>query len=185
MDLSPELLKLMRCAARRYKRKCWWADQRELEQQAALALVEAHRSYDPQTGIPFEGYAWRAVINQLHGAVLRESAPVSASAHKLPDLKGLFREALDEGLVDPRADPYRVLAALQREARVRSALDEILSGERDHQIARDVLLREMEPREVARWRRVPVQRVYAVVRRVKNRIGKSYACWMLWREEAP
>lgn len=181
--MTPEMIKLTRAVAWRYKRRCWWASFDDLMQQAALAVLEAERTHDPQTGIPFEGYAWRAAVNQLHGAVLRESAPVSAPTHKLPDLKGLFREALDEGLIDPHADPYRLLAALEKQARMTAALEEILSDERAHQIARDVLLRELAPAVVARKRRVPVRRVYSIVRRIKNRIGKSYACWLLLHEE--
>jgi RNA polymerase sigma factor (sigma-70 family) len=177
-----ELTALARRAARRYKRKCWWADERDLRQTAALALLEAQRNYDPQTGIPFEGYAWKVMINQLHGAVLRASAPVSAPHHKLPDLKGLYRAALDDGLVDLRADPYRVLAALEKQARMKAALDDILADEHDHQIARDVLLRDLKPRAVAASRGVPIEQVYVVVRRVKDRIGKSYACWLLLHE---
>lgn len=181
-QFNPNAESIAKAASRRYKRRCWWASLPDLEQAAWVAILEAERTHDPQTGIPFEGYAWRAVVNQLHGAVLRESAPVSAPTHKLPDLKGLFREALDEGLVDPRADPYRMLAALEKQARMKAALEEILSDERAHQIARDVLLREQAPAVVARKRGVPVQRIYSIVRRIKNRIGRSYACWLLWRE---
>ena len=180
--LDAALVVLARIAASRYKRKCWWADRAALEQQAWVAMLEAQRTHDPQTGVPFAGYAWRAIINQLHGAVLRESAPVSAPDRKLPDLKGIYREMLDAGLVDPTGDPYHLLVQLERRARLLRALDAVMSNEKDGDLAAAVLLREETPREVARTRRVPVQRVYAAVRRAKIHISRDYLCWRFWQE---
>lgn len=182
--LDAAMVVLAHSAASRYKRKCWWADREELEQTAWVAMLDARRSYDPQTGVPFEGYAWRAVINQLHAVVLRASAPVSAPGGKLPDLKGLYRTMLDEGLVDLRDDPCRVLMKLERQRRIEAAITDVLKEDRAHGCARDVLLGGLKPRIVAQKRRVPVENVYRAVKRVKNRIAKSYDCWKLWKEEA-
>lgn len=170
-------------AAARYKRRCWWASFEDLVQQARLAVVEAERTYDPQTGVPFEGYAWRAAINQLHALILRESAPVSAPGHKLPDLKGLYRQMLDEGVVDSNTDPYAVLIALERERQVACAIDGALAGSLDEEIARSVLLQECRPRHVARAHGIPVRQVYRAVHAARTRIGNSYECWRAWKED--
>lgn len=173
---------IARAASARYKRKCWWVEREELEQQALLAVLEAQQTHDPQTGIPFGGYAWKAAVNQLHASVLRASSPVSAPSRKLPDLKGIYREMLDEGLIDPALSPEEVLLKLERKQRLKVVLNEVFDATPDQHLAREVLLHERTPREVADEQRVSVERVYEAVRRMRNRLGKSYALWTLWQE---
>lgn len=60
-----------------YRRKCAWAEEAELRQEAWLAAVEAARTWQPERG-PLEPYALRAVHICLGKWTLRSGRPASA-----------------------------------------------------------------------------------------------------------
>lgn len=187
------LEKVVRLAARRYARKCWWADPAELEQEAWRWACEAAQTFDPDYGAPLEAYVWRAIINRLWIYLWGVSAPVSESQHHLKDLAGVLHTPLEvenasgqvvqtDGLNDRRplpdeqADYNRWREALQQA--VRGA---ILSG-RDGWLAYAVLVREAQPAKVAAAHKVSVERVYDATNKARERLCGSYRLLTLWRQ---
>ena len=51
--MNAEGARVAEVAARRAKRKCWWADLDDLRQEAALAVHQAAGTFDPGVGVPF------------------------------------------------------------------------------------------------------------------------------------
>jgi Sigma-70 region 2 len=74
---ADEVLRISSAVARRYARRVFWADVEELTSEACVAVIEAHRTWDPEVGVPFDGYAARAAALRLRTALWRESSPVS------------------------------------------------------------------------------------------------------------
>lgn len=71
-----ELERICKQAAGRYG-KVWWADARDLQAEAAVAILSADGTFDPTRGVPFRAYAWRAAMLHLRSYLLRAGSPVS------------------------------------------------------------------------------------------------------------
>lgn len=82
-------------AARWYKRRCWWAEEEDLRQEAWRACVQASRTFDPERGTPEEAYLWYAAVYAVRLYVLRQSAPVSAAKNRAQELRGVMRAPLE------------------------------------------------------------------------------------------
>lgn len=178
--------KLARNAAKRFKKKCWWASGSDLEQQAWIAILEAERNFDLTVGVPLEGYAWRVIMKQLHGAVLRDSAPVSGPRHNEKVLAGLYRVAVDGEVattfVDESPNPEEALGDRQREMLMHEMVEEVLLGCPGGDLARRVLLGGERPRDVACSEGTAPREVYSAARRARSRLAASYPLWLLLRE---
>lgn len=80
--------------ASRYKRKCWWADIEDLRHEAIVAILRAAKTADPQSTIPFDGYAARAAALSIRAYLWSVTAPVNESWHRVKDLAGVHRTKL-------------------------------------------------------------------------------------------
>lgn len=103
---SSGLQRVVEAAAARYAARCWWADVKDLEQEAWTVALEAQKHYDPAkaAGAPLEAYVWRAVVIQLSIYLRKQSAPVSASSNYVKDLEGLHRAPLTKVRNEPTMD---------------------------------------------------------------------------------
>lgn len=101
-----KVARLARVAARRYKRRCWWADVKDLEQEAWVAAMLAKRSWKSDRGTPFEAYAWVAMVRWMRGYLLRNSSPASVPWGALEAAKGLRSAGeVKESTPDPDPSP--------------------------------------------------------------------------------
>lgn len=174
-----EMASIARRAAARYARRCWWADKQELEQEAWVAMLRARKTFDPQVGVPFGGYAWRAVVVSLSSYLWRQSAPVSAGDRDLEELAGIHRAPLEAAAnVAQALDVEELVDCVRRARLVRDVID--LHDEDGH--ARAVLLGERRPQEVARESAGDVSQVYRSTQRARSALGTDAELWYAWRD---
>lgn len=168
--------------ARRYQRRCWWADVEDLYQEAWLAISMARRSFDPEYGVPFIGYATRAAYRWLRGVLWKASAPVSGRCEQL---RGLHRAPLDEldGFIIEET-PESLYAFSQWCERVREVTEEALDEleELDKQTTADLVAKETRPRHVAVKTDRPVEEIYRLKARAELELASSPALRRLWKE---
>jgi DNA-directed RNA polymerase specialized sigma24 family protein len=146
------------CIARRYGRLVAWLDARELEQEAAVAMLEAQRTWRAGGGANLATYQTRAVVFRLKRFVDRERSPVSASTNYVPNLRGLVRA--DVRAIDDEIAPHTTLR-IEDHLDLQRAADElraIMAMQSDG--AREVLLGETKPAQVAHDLGLPVATVY-------------------------
>lgn len=141
-------------------------------QQAWLAALEASRNFDPERGIPFEGYAWKAMTRQTWRAERRAlSVAVQEVEAALPEKIPGPAPALDD------------LAALDEwRERVRAALDVTF---RASARKRDVAALEIgvaSADEIARKWGVRRSTVYKASRRFRAEILRSEIFSDLWAQ---
>lgn len=130
--LNVTIAAVVKEAVRRYKRDCWWADTEDLTQHGWVVALEAHKTFKPERMDDFYWYAWRAVVIQLRNHLWRQSAPVSAPQRKLSELRGVFRDTVENVPEVPEevsgADQELHLARLRAEVRAAAeALDPALT----------------------------------------------------------
>ena len=167
--------------ARRYGRLVAWLDVRELEQEAAVAMLEAKRTWRADGGANLATYQMRAIAIRLKRFVDRERSPVSASSNYLPNLRGLMRA--DVRCLDTEADPC---------ARGDGHLDMQRAAEELHAImamqpagARAVLLGEDKPAKVARDLGLPVATVYRQTQAARRSLSESPRLQALMVSDVP
>lgn len=138
--------------ARAYAAKCWWADLRDLKQEAWVAILEAEATYNPARGARSQ-YAWSSAVYALRAYTWEMSSPVRAPRKRLPETAGMRRVAVDVllDMPDPTPSPLEQAhsAKLTSEwlAHVRALVaqghlaDEVtrvlLDGERPSRVARE------------------------------------------------
>jgi hypothetical protein len=114
--------RLARLAARRYKRRCWWADEDDLKQEAWRAILGASRTFDPTRGTPLGAYLWASCMRWLRGVVLKASAPVSAGWGSIGELAGLLRAEVPVGLACSNATPEEIASSREWRRQLRNEL---------------------------------------------------------------
>lgn len=194
---AEEVLKIARSVARRYARRSWWADREELESVAAVGVLEAARTHDPQTGVPFEGYAARAAANHVHDYLWAESSPLSGGGHDpRKNIAGVHRTTItnqgafaataarDQGegadLVPEELsvshDPGRALDVIRWRLRVRRRVRAIARLTPNGDAAVEVLTRGASALEAAGDRRVAYNATQLLRRKMRDDLT-SYRLW--------
>ena len=190
-----DVLRIARQVARRYKRRCWWADLDDLVGEASKAIIVAHKRFDPQVGIPFDGYAQRAASNALQDYLWKQSSPVSGGKHDPRRLiAGVYRAPLEVEVRDASGqavrrerrelsvweDPLGQVEAetwrLDVRERVRAIAEQVPNGD----LAVRVILHAHRPQDVIRE---TGRNAHRAVERVRSRIRRDYPMWKLWRGE--
>lgn len=205
---ADNLRKVVEASARKYARKCWWADEEDLRQQAWLIVLDAkarfERNFDPAKaqGSALESYCWRAAVIQLGIYLMKQSSPVSASESK--DLAHLVQVSLDapehgrgddgssggytqhivhkaHGTQEARADEE--LHHARWEAIVRSRMREICPpGDAGLALGLEALLAEERSGEVARQRDIDPNVVYTAKTKVKQMLANDPVIQRLHKE---
>lgn len=173
--------RVARKAAKRYARRCWWADVKDLEQEALLATVKAAGTFDPSVGVPFAGYAWRAAVLALKPYLWKQSSPVSASWNDMLDRKlaGVQRAEVDTTVPEEKDTPDD---ELDRRRWCEEVWKRALAHDPSGGLAVAVLLNGEKSADVAARHGVPVQTVYNATTRTKARIAKDPDLWNLWTQ---
>jgi hypothetical protein len=168
-------------AARRYKARCWWAEEDDLLQEAREAVLLAKRTFDPEVGVPLAAYAWRVAMIRLRAWLLRNTSPVSASAGSLHRLKDYQRASFDElaAAVYDMHDVESGIDAQRLHERVRHRVRTVENGH----LADQVLLRGEHSASVARKEHVPVKHVYRACTAARRAIWNDFDIWFGWKEQ--
>jgi hypothetical protein len=163
----------VRAVCANYARRASWLGARELQQEAAVAMVEAARTWMPG-GAPLGAYQAAAVAKRLGRVLASSRAPVSlhrtdsaavgvpltrVDGTDTPDVAGVAATSWTSP--DGRLDLARAAEEVRR----------LLWGQ--HPVAAAVLLEERAPAEVARELRVPARRVYDAVEAAKRALRGS------------
>lgn len=172
-------------AARRYARRVFWADPADLEQEAYVAALDARKSWEPDCGVPFTAYAWRACMNHLRTFCWRNSSPVSETQMRLETLRGVHRSAL--GIDLPDASPLPDEAYLEAEwvNAVRDQLSFLLIerlGSKGAAAAMRVLVDEEGSAAVAADAGLETVIVYRSARRARETIASNAVLYALWKD---
>lgn len=168
---TDEVLKMAAQAAARYKARCWWADVDDMTQEAAEAILRARRTHDPRVGVPVGAYCWRAAMLTLRRWAWKASAPVSASAHKLTELRGLHRAAVPEDL-PALGRPDQLVGEARRRERIWRIARQV-AGDDDEHTAQYVFMDHERPRGLDP----------TAVARVRRKLLASADLYDLWKEE--
>lgn len=178
---ADDVVRIARSVARRYARRCWWADPGDLEGEASIAVLTASSRWDPQVGVPFDGYAARAAANALHNYLWRESGPVTGGMHDPRAIRGPLRRASleiedDEGHASPRpevsvgAQQLDALSEASWRLRVRERIREVLKQVRNGDLAIEVMTRGRTADEVRESKQAKIVRVYDSVYHARRAI---------------
>lgn len=175
------VIKVARKAARRYARRCWWAEVEDLEQEGALAALRAAKSWDPAVGVPIEAYLWRAAVVAMRTSLWKNSAPVSAPGKKVSELRGAHRaDLIPEEHFAPSTPDSLIEEATRADEVFFEVVDAVGHGP-DSMLGIEVLLGEKKAREVASARGVAVERVYRAAQEARRAVAEDRACYELWR----
>ena len=153
----------VRAVVRAYQRRAGWLEAADLQQQAALTMIEAARTWRPegvppdavQTMTPLEAYQVAAVARNLKRYIAAQASPVHETHGQASGAQGCSLEALASAGEAPRAEFHIDLGKACAE------VARILAGRSP--AVRAVLLEERKPAEVAADLGVPVQAVYQAV----------------------
>lgn len=186
---AAEVKRIAKAVSKRYANRCWWADPEDMEQEACIAVIKAHKTWDPQVGVPFVGYATRAANKTVHDFLWRESSPVTGGLHDPEkNIAGVLRAPLPDE--SPKADdkkPSFVPTSLATVDNTAAQLDDVkwrLSVRRrvrqlaarttNGDAAVEVLIRGRAPSEVREELGGDVYRATELVRRQVRNDSVSY-----------
>jgi len=177
-----QMEKLANASARRYKALCWWADVEDMRQEAYYAMLRAHRTFDPNEGVPLGAYLWAACVRWLRGYLWKNSSPVSASWDKLDELAGLHRAPLT-AVANLAADstPERMVGQAEWRQQVRVELRDLAAQLAMPDFLGGVMA-ELEPVQQAEQRAVPVRQVYRERERLVHLAKQDARLYALWEE---
>lgn len=189
-----------RCAARA-KRRVWWAERGDLEQEAALAALSAARTWDPDTGVPLSAYVWRACSLHLRKYLWRCSAPVSETDHNLNTLRDVHRTQLPseatgakycdrswyiknmpERIHNSDIDAFSLFRQKEWECAVRQQLDHLFDKTDMKEAIARVLLYEERPAVVAATFGLSVRDLYAKTKQAKKLASSNALLFNLMKE---
>ncbi len=175
------ILKIAHDVARRFKRRCWWADMDDLTGEASRIVLEASRSWDPQVGVPFWGYAHTAAVRGLGAYLWQQSAPVSEKAHRRKDLAGVYKtdvNKIDEEKFADVPDAGELLDETRWRDRVRHQIERLAAVTPNGHLAVQVLVHEIQPADLE----APRSEIYRAVHLVRRKIKEDYDLYYLWDE---
>lgn len=212
MITRERLTTLAATAARRYARRCWWADVNDLRQTAELAGLEALRTYDPRVGAAPEQYVWRAMVFAVARALWRDSTPATGGTKHRPDktahglVRGGFSSQFEQRdgtrtVDDEDGGGVRIEEAAKRAGlgwfaprpdeqledavwlrRVRERLTALAEEEAVGGGVLRVLLEDATARTVAEERGISTASVFAQTRRLRAAVQNDCALYTLMRE---
>jgi len=178
---TDDVLRIARAVASRYKSRCWWADKDDLTSEATRAVLEAKQTFDPQVGVPFDGYAARAATLQVRDYLWRQSSPLSGGLHDpRKNIAGVYSAELTEATHLAADDPNTELREMEFRLAVRDRLRQLAAASRDGDAAVEVLARNRPPKEVIRE---TGRDVYGAVHLMRRKARSDYRLYKLWNGE--
>lgn len=169
---------LAKSVAAAYRRKVWWADREDLEQEAALQIVDAERNFDPRVGVPRTAYLRRAAVLGCRNALLAASAPVSA--RRKEELKGLHRAPLTDEHVDPAPGPEEEVGRARWLNAVADRLFALAMEDEEVAVGLQMLRMEVQPSTYAERSGLPRKVLYRCRRKAKEAVARDRQLFELW-----
>lgn len=165
--------------AKRYKRKCWWAELDDLTHEGVVAIMKASEpgKWDPTVGVPLEAYVSRAAAFACKRYLWKNSSPVNASSHQEKELRGIHRAELKE-VKGCAPDLHQAYVDADWRRRVKKQLEQIVLDSPDGELAAAVLLEGIKPADMEG----NLNRIYKVRKELHKRIRHSYPLYKLWKE---
>lgn len=159
--------------ARRYVR-AYGGDFDDYAQEAALAIEQARRTFDPAYGRPWPAYAWRAAIRAVFGYASKARAPVSGSYHKAADLGATHAVSLDDAPdLASNTTPERLYCEDEWRRAVATRIEVVLEKAPERALAVPVLMNGERAQDVADANDCPRWRVYHAARRLRRRLKRD------------
>ncbi len=179
---SEEVLRIAKAVAMRYKRRCWWADVDDLVSEASVAVLTAHKTFDPQVGVSFAGYATKAAILRVRGFLWRESSPLSGGLHDpRKNIAGVHAAPLDDNLLERTPNARDQMELIEWRHRVRDRIRVLADRTRDGDLAVEVMVHERPPGEIIQE---TGRRAYSAVSLVRRKVRSDAPLYKLWRQGA-
>lgn len=186
--------------AAKYKRKYWWTNQDDLQQEAWLAMLKARPNFDGRFGdtpSARQRYLYKAADYSLRPFVWKHLSILSAPESQLHNLfqmgnaggihtdnysahAGSPASVADAVSSEPIQDELVEEANWHR--RVRKRLSALFSKLDDGDLAEAAIMCGTAPADIASAFALPVSRVYAATKRVKMAVQKDQALFDLWKE---
>jgi DNA-directed RNA polymerase specialized sigma subunit len=176
---ADEVLRIARGVARRYAARCWWADIEDMTSEASIAILKARRTWDPEVGVPFAGYASRAATLRVRDYLWSQSSPVTGGlADPQKNIAGTQAVSLDEAKHGEVADPRSLLEEYEWRMRVRARVRKIAKRTKDGDLAIEVLVHDRPSGEVIKE---TGRRVYQAVHLVRRKARLDARLYRLWQ----
>lgn len=185
MSSSEQLVKVATKVARRYARRCWWADEEDLRQEAMVAALECLKEgrWDPEVGVPLNAYAWRACVNHLRSYLWRQSSPVSETDHNLENLRGVHHIEIPEDGFQDRVEPVEVLLDQARwNHAVREQVLFVLGAVGVDRVVLRTLFDDDKPADVAEELGIPRNTLYRSLQRARTALRDNAMLYELMKE---
>lgn len=176
---AADVIRIARAVAHRYANRCWWADVDDMTSEASVAVLQARKTWDPEVGVPFDGYAQRAAALRLHLYLWAQSSPVSGGLHDPhKHIAGVQRGEFNEEVhSEPSVDPAATLDEINWRLRVRRRIRALARDGRDGDLAVEVLVRGRTPKEVIAETGADVHGAVHLVRRKLREDKRAYRLW--------
>lgn len=162
-----------------YCRRCPWADQQDLEQEAWAAMLEARGRFDP-TRCDLGGYLYGAAQRAVHRAAWRQGSPLSVSQHRV-DTAQVFAHRRAAVPADEMQQTTYVVAveetldrARARE-RIASVVGDLLAADREADAVMAVISGEATSSEAAAAYGVALPWLYRTTHKVRRAIEAALA----------
>ncbi len=126
-----------------YRRRCWWAEEDDLRQEAALAAHVARGKFDPRVGVPWPQFMRRIVNRWLSDYLWRQSSPVSGTSGA--EAAGLHRADLSDTMEDAAAAADESMMDDEWRQAVRDRLEALVGTDIEKRIGLLVLLSGERP----------------------------------------
>lgn len=204
---AKDVLTIAKKAAQSYA-KCWWADRDDLVSEASVAILQAHKTWDPEVGVPWEQYVRIAAIRRLRQFLWHESSPVSGGLHDpRKNIAGVIRnftldmrdmhdtrcgrlneqhyvaasDALDSHIVfASKPDPVGTIDQQDWRLKVRKRIRALARDGRDGDLAVEVLVRGRKPKDlIAETGRD----VHGAVHLVRRKLREDKRAYKLWQQD--
>lgn len=126
-SFETKMAEIANTVARRYRRRCWWAEEDDLTQQAWVGVLSAYHvvfdavyASDREIAEPrrkaFGNIAYHAAWATTGRYLWRQSSPVTITDHAFKDVRALGElrsEELSDEMVCPSATPEALYAAAE------------------------------------------------------------------------
>lgn len=189
-----ELIPALRRVARKYASKFWWADPRDLEQEAWMAALHAAPRWERGKGTTLIGWCSAAAAWALRDFGMQNATPLTPAHKKKWDWRavsaipitstGAAPEEDERGelqLEDPGPTPDAAAERARVHAMVEVAVRAAIRQADATGLAGPVLLGGKTPAQMARWSKVPEADARRAVSELRAKLAKDDTLRKLWK----
>ena len=155
----------------------------DLKQLAWKTLLESRKSWSPDGGAGIRKYCFSSMTYAVRDSMMKNTSIVHVpKAHRV-DAFDIERVGIGEDTLVTEKSTDDIVADCAWHIEVLSEMLQTFARIKDGDLARDVLLKEYTPAEVAKRRGVEAKRVYSATSRGRLAIENNYRLYKLWRDK--